>query len=252
MDENMPDATAFWVKDDRFQAVGTEDDVRAQAPPDTETVDLKGKTVLPGLIETHNHLSFYSLTLMMTDCSSISNDSIDDVKEKLKAAAETAGPGGWVTGWGFDDTLTGGGRHLNRADLDDVVPDNYVFISHASGHLGYANSKSLELGGVTRDTPQPAGGEIDKDENGEPTGLLLEPAAMGMVAEHLPKPGPEILKLIIPGAAAHYNRAGITSIHDAGVGMMGQGMGTYRAYRELFNRHKRIFRVHIVSSGRLT
>ena len=63
MDENMPDATAFWVKDDRFQAVGTEDDVRAQAPPDTETVDMKGKTVLPGLIETHNHLSFYSLTL---------------------------------------------------------------------------------------------------------------------------------------------------------------------------------------------
>ncbi len=247
MEPESPEAEAFLVSQGRFAMVGREDSVRSQAPEDVETVDLEGKTVLPGFIETHNHLSFYALTLVMADCSPRSNACIGDVQDKIRDMAQSAGPGQWVVGWGYDDTMIQENRHLHFRDLDAVAPDNPVFIQHASGHLSYTNSAALKLGNITGDTPQPEGGTIHKDENGEPTGLLMEPAAQLQVAAHLPKPEVDEFKALFPEAIAHYSREGVTSTHDGAVGMSGQGRGTIQAFRELEDENRLNIRVYLTT-----
>ena len=247
MDENRPGADAFLVVGDRFHTVGTEKEVRAAAPRDVEVVDLLGRTVIPGLIETHNHLSYFSLTLLMADCSPFSNHSVDEVKSRLKEAAAGMGPDDWLVGWGYDDTLVEGARHLNRRDLDEAAPDRPALIMHASGHLSYTNSVGLALGGITRDTPQPAGGSFDVDEKGDPTGVLREPGAQMMVASHLPTPESSVFVETIPAAMAVYNREGITSVHDGAVGMVGQGVATYQAYQQLAAEDRMTFRVYMTT-----
>lgn len=233
MDPSRPKAEACLVLGDRFIAVGSLDELRNMAPAGTTEIDLGGRTMIPGLIETHNHLSFYALTLFMADCSPFANRSLDDVKSAIHKQAQNTGPGGWIMGWGYDDTFGPEFRRLNRADLDEAALENPVMILHASGHLSYVNSLSLSMAGITRDTPQPDGGHIHMDESGEPSGLLLEPGAMTMVANLLPKQDHNLFKVALPEAMARYNQAGITSVHDAAVGMLGQGQVAYRAYREL-------------------
>jgi predicted amidohydrolase YtcJ len=247
MDTDQPEAKAFWVNGSNFLAVGSENKVRRLAPADARIIDLEGKAVVPGFIETHNHLSYFSLTLLMVDCSPFANQGIEDVKEKIHDRAKDSGPGQWVIGWGFDDTLAEEQRHMNRSDLDQAAGDNPVLVSHASGHLAYTNSMALHIGGVTRDTPQPQGAEIHKDERGEPTGLLLEPAAIYLVANHLPKPDVSVLKATLPEAIGRYHQTGITSVHDGAVGMMGQGSATLQAYHQLEAEGRLKLRVYLTT-----
>lgn len=247
MDPKFPQADAFLTWEDKFVAVGPLEKIKDAISIPVETIDLEGKTVIPGFIETHNHLSYYALTLFMVDCSPYNNQSMVDVLAKIEERASSSTPGEWVVGWGYDDTLFADARHLTRSDLDSVSPANPVLIMHASGHLSYANSLSLKMAGITGDTPQPVGGTIEKDEKGDPTGLLMEPAAQMMVAELLPTPGVSEFKEILPEALARYNQAGITSVHDGAVGMIGQGIPVYSAYRELETEGLLSLRVYLTT-----
>jgi predicted amidohydrolase YtcJ len=247
MEPDSMKAEAFLVSQGRFGVVGTVDRVRSCAPSGIEMIDLGGKTVVPGFIETHNHLSSYALTLVMADCTPGANTRIRDIQDKVHAMAKSTGPGQWVVGWGYDDTQIEEMRHLHRADLDKAAPENPVFIYHASGHLSYANTMALKLGNVTKNTPQPQGGTIHKDGDGEPTGLLMEPAAQHLVAEHLPRPDVSIFMSLLPEAIGHYNRMGVTSTHDAAIGIHGQGMGTVRAYRQLEKENRLNIRVYLTT-----
>jgi predicted amidohydrolase YtcJ len=248
MDPSMPPQTdAFLVYGDRFAAVGPLAEIKNNIPGQVKTIDMDGNTVIPGLIETHNHLSYYALTLLMVDCSPFCNRSLEDILYRIKERASASPSGEWVVGWGYDDTLFVGARHLNRLDLDRVSSHNPALIMHASGHLAYANSLALNMAEVTRETQQPAGGRIEKDDKGDPTGLLLEPAAIMLVAELLPKPGASDIKAVLPKALALYNQAGITSVHDGAVGMVGQGAPTYKAYRQLEAEGLLTLRVYLTS-----
>jgi predicted amidohydrolase YtcJ len=248
MAPDQPDPDAFLVCGDRFVAAGSVEEVGRYAPPGVDEVDLKGKTVLPGFIETHNHLCYYAMSLLNVDCSSATNPSIKDIQDKISVSAQTLEPGAWLEGSHYDDTLIEEGRHLHRADLDEVLPDNPIVIWHTTGHLGYANSMALEMAGINRETPQPAGGTIHKDENGEPTGLLMEPAAQNMVARFLPQPDISVFKTQIPRAVKHYNQAGVTSIHDGAIGMVGEtGWLIYKAYRELEMENRLSVRVYLTT-----
>lgn len=245
MDSDAPEATAFGIIGDRFLVVGSDDEVRKWTSNEAEVVDLNGKTVIPGLIESHNHLSIYATNLLQADCGPNSNRSIDDVKKRIRDFAEDTEPGRWVKGWGYDDTLIADKRHLTRDDLDDVSSGRPVFVLHVSGHLAYANSKALEIGGISAETPKPDGGEIHKDDNGKPTGLLLEPGAIRLVSQHIPPYSLAEFKDAIPKAIQHYHQNGITGTHDAAIGYVGEAAQVCRAYRELEAENRLNLRIYL-------
>ena len=244
MDPEVPKATAFGIKGDRICAVGSDEEIRRWADSKTKVVDLGGKTVIPGFIESHNHLSSYAMTLLQADCRTPPNQSIKEVKTRIREMADATEPGHWVRGWGYDDTLIAEKRHLTWADLDEVALRNPVFISHVSGHLAYTNSMALEMAAIGPETPQPSGGEIHKDDKGMPTGLFLESSAQTLVSQHIPPYTVRQLKDVFRKAISHYHRAGITSIHDAAIAMR-SGAGPIRAYRELEAEGKLRLRVYM-------
>jgi predicted amidohydrolase YtcJ len=189
----------------------------------------------------------YAATLLQANCSPAANQHIADVKEKLRDLAERTKPGQWVKGWGYDDTLIADKRHLTRADLDEVSTQLPIFILHVCGHLAYVNSKALEIAGIGPQTPQPGGGEIHMDENGNPSGLLIEPDAMNLVSRHIPSNTVSEFKDVIPKAIGHFHRFGITSVHDGAIGY-GGGIGeTCRAYRELEAEGRLDLRVYLTT-----
>lgn len=244
MDPKAPEATAFGIMGDRICAVGSNEEIRKWADSKTKVVDLGGKTIIPGFIESHNHLSSYAMTLLQADCRTPPNRSIEEVKAKVREMADATEPGHWVRGWGYDDTLIAEKRHLTWADLDEVAPRNPVFISHVSGHLAYANSMALEMAAIGPKTPQPTIGNIHKDGKGVPTGLFLE-WAQTLVSQHIPPYSISQLKAILQRAIAHYHQAGITSIHDAAIGIRDGAAGVLRAYRELEEEGKLRLRVYM-------
>ncbi|MFH1139196.1 MAG: amidohydrolase family protein [Pseudomonadota bacterium] len=245
MNPSQPEASAFVVSGGRFGLVGEDAQVGAWVGAGFPVVDLKGKTVIPGLIETHNHLSYFALALAMVDVSSVSNSSIQDIKNRLAEAAAKAGPGDWITGWGYDDTLIEECRHLTRQDLDEVVGDHPVFISHTTGHLVYTNSHGLKMAGIDRTTPDPPGGIIQRDADGEPTGLLLEHSAIHLLSGFRPVPDEAVFRELLPRAAAAYHREGVTSVHDAAIGVMGEGSKLMRAYLDLTSENRLGLRVYL-------
>ena len=121
MNSKSAEATAFGIIGNRFWAVGSDDEIRKLVDIKTKVTDLKRKTVIPGFIESHNHISEYATNLLQADCSPNSNQTIDDVKERIRKLAERTEPDLWVKGWGFDDTLIAEKRHLIHADLDDRI-----------------------------------------------------------------------------------------------------------------------------------
>jgi len=207
MNPKAPEATAFGIMDDRICVVGSSEEIRKWAGSNTKVVDLGGKTVIPGFIESHNHLSSYAMTLLQADCRTPPNRSIEEVKARISEMVFATEPGHWVSGWGYDDTLIAEKRHLTCADLDETTPRNPVYISHISGHLAYDNSIALEMADIGPDTPQPTMGNIHKDDKGLPTGLFLEWAET-LVSQHISPYSTPQLKNVLQRAIAHVTRPG--------------------------------------------
>ena len=175
VDEEFNIAEAVAVKDGKFVAVGTDQDMRTWRWEATEIIDLKGKTVLPGLIDSHLHMVSSGTTLSQINCRTPPMNSIADIMAAVKEKAAEAKPGEWILGRGWDQAKLAEHRDPTRWDLDEVAPDNPVCLTRTCGHVSVVNSKALEIADVSKDTPQPVGGNIVKDEYGEPTGLLQEP-----------------------------------------------------------------------------
>jgi predicted amidohydrolase YtcJ len=237
MDDTLESAGAFGVLGNRFAMVGSEETVKQWGGADATCIDLAGLTVLPGFIETHNHMSFFSLRMDHVDCSTPPNTQIEQVLGKLKDRAERIPKGDWVFGWGFDDTLIDDTRHLNRDELDNITRDHPLIVSHTSGHLGYVNSLLLEKMGIDDTTPDPEGGEIHRDASGRATGLLKE-TAMFPVMGLFPKSSTQDIKPLLERGVAVANKNGVTGIHDAAIGMEGAGPEVIRAYQELARENK--------------
>lgn len=228
MDDARPLAEAVGTKGDRIVAVGSDLAIRKAAGPNTQVVDLGGKTLLPGLIEPHNHFHKYGyVALLWVDLQSPPMGEItkmDELIEALQDRADKTPRGQWICGRGYDDTLLSEKRHPTRHDLDKASEEHPLWIVHTSGHLSVANSKALALAGITRATPQPSGGVIRKDpETSEPNGVLEEMPAQNLVAQHLP---PLTMEQRLDGislAAKRYLKMGVTSSYDAGVVFPGAG-----------------------------
>ena len=216
VDEKFSIGEAVAVKNGRVQHVGSTQEVKALTGPKTKVVDLKGKTVMPGLYDSHIHVTGTGSALMMINCRTPPMYSIEDMKKAVAEKVKESKPGEWVLGRGWDQAKLAEHRNPSRYDLDEVSPDNPVVLTRTCGHLLVANSLALEIGGVSKDTSDPVGGKIVRDENGEPTGMLEEAPAMNLVRQHIPPDGiPKYMEQIKTAYQA-FNEAGITSVIDPG------------------------------------
>lgn len=167
-------ATAMAVEHGKIIYVGDEAGLPEQA---SEVIDLQGKRVIPGIIESHMHPIMFADSVKQVQCSPPKAYSIADITAGITEQVEQAeNAHSWIEGWGYDEGKLAEGRAPNRYDLDAVSKEHPVVLHRSCGHIVTANSRALALAGITKDTEDPAGGKIDRDENGEPTGTLRESA----------------------------------------------------------------------------
>ena len=178
MDKSHTIAQAVATKWGRILAVGTDGDIKEHIGAETHVIDLLGRTVIPGMIDTHCHMvaTGISNTTDVDLGEEAGVRSIADLKKRIAEKAIQAKPGEWVTGVREDDQKLAEKRHPDRFDLDQAAPDNPVIVSTVGGHYYIANTQALRKAGITRETPDPVGGVIERDKQGEPTGGLHEKA----------------------------------------------------------------------------
>ncbi|MGD8817899.1 MAG: amidohydrolase, partial [Acidobacteriota bacterium] len=214
VDASMPLAAAIAVRNGRFVAVG--EAAEALVGPDTEVIDAGGATVVPGLIDGHVHFGSGSSLIRGVDLTGIA--SRGEWLRIIAAKAEALPDGAWIVGGRWDHTLDGGG-FPTKEDLDAVTPRNPVVLSDIDGHTAWANSLALEIAGINADTPDPQGGRILRDENGEATGIFLESG--GLVSRHVPDLTEEERVAARRDTLRYANSLGITMAHDmAGAGAL--------------------------------
>jgi predicted amidohydrolase YtcJ len=216
----------------RIVATGTNDAIRELAGPDTQIDDLGGASVLPGLIDAHNHMLSTSIGLtqvQLYDCR-----TIQEVLDRVAAAAAKAKPGEWILGKGWDEALLAEGRYPTRWEFDKVAPDNPI-VMHRVWNKLVANSAALAAAGVTRETPDPpadllyAGG-FDRDpETGEPTGLFRD-RAKDLILNAVPDTTHEQMVVALEHGSTAYNVVGITGIADPG--LFPEQIRAYQAARD--------------------
>jgi hypothetical protein len=210
LNSSQPSAEAVAVKDGIIVQVGTSDEIRRWIGDSTKVIDLHGRTVVPGFIDSHIHVGDFGRFLTWVNLNDAG--SIQEVQRKIRERAQQISKGRWIIGNGWNQARFAEKRYPNRQDLDEASPDNPVVLYHECGRVCVVNSKALELAAVTKETVFPSGGTIEKDEGGEPTGVLRE-SATDLVWKAIPEPGEEE---IIEGAVLACKKiveAGVTSIH---------------------------------------
>ncbi|XVA01498.1 amidohydrolase family protein [Prescottella equi] len=210
-----PAATAFAVSGGKFVAVGSDEDIRALAGPTTEVIDLGGRTVVPGFIETHVHPHMSGMNSVNVDAGSDACPDIGSLIDALAARAAETPAGQPVSASGFDDSLVAEDRGLTAADLDRASVDHPIVVRHLSGHGLYVNSFVLRSKGIDRDTAEPEGGVVVRNPAGEPTGEFREiPAMRLVVSPEDSMPTGEELDEGLRRALARMASVGVTTFHD--------------------------------------
>jgi predicted amidohydrolase YtcJ len=216
MDPANPEVTAVAIRGGKIAAVGTDAEAREAAGAKAETIDLMGRTATPGLNDAHAHPMSTGFALADLNLASPPNRSISDLIELVAAETKRKAPGTWIVGRGYDQARLDEQRHPARQDIDAVAPKHPVLLVRACHHIAVANSRALAQAGITAATPDPDGGTIDRDEHGEPTGVLRE-TAMEVVRALIGKPTVDQMSeaLILGGNA--FLASGVTSTVEAGI-----------------------------------
>jgi predicted amidohydrolase YtcJ len=234
----QPKVRALAVKDGRILAAG--DDVSSYAGTGTQRLDLHGATVVPGLIDSHAHLEGLGGLLESADLRHVR--TISEVAEYVRKQAARHKPGEWIVGRNWDQT-NWGGKFPTAHDLDAAAPANPVFLRRVDGHAGWANSAALKLAGVTAQTPEPPGGRIIKDDQGQPTGIFVD-KAITLVDSKIPGATAAQVQHKLLLATRECARLGLTTVHDAGVSKL-----DLDAYRALLASHELPIRVYAMIGG---
>jgi predicted amidohydrolase YtcJ len=233
VDGFMTTAQAFAVRDGKFLVVGSDDDMKAVTGQDTRVVDLKGKMVMPGLTDNHIHAVRGALTALGYAFPVTS--SIDAIKAGIQQyiADKKLKKGEWVEGakWDLDTTK------INARMLDEVSPDNPVLLHDWTNHLAWVNSAALKAAKITKESPDPAGGVIDRDSSGNPTGVLHD-KALGLITAVMPPPTPEVVEQRAIWIFDKLNQYGVTNIQTAQLDPM-----RVKAYRDLEAKNKLTVRI---------
>ncbi len=202
---------AIAVRAGRIVTIGSNDDIQKLKGPKTQVVDLGGHFVMPGFNDAHVHLASGGFEKLNVDL--VGTKSLDEMKQRITARAKTAAAGEWITGRGWDHTLWAAQKTPVRQDIDAVTGDHPAIFNRVDGHIAIANTAALKAAGITAQTPDPHGGKIDRDDKGEPTGILRE-TAMGAVFSKIPPPSPAQRRRAIELALQDAAQWGITSAQD--------------------------------------
>ena len=214
-------AEAVVVAADTILYAGSRSEAEKYAGASTRVIDLKGKTMTPGFIESHAHIMGVGYNRLNVDLMAV--NSYEELVEKVKEAADNTPEGEWILGrgWHQDKWITTPEKTVQGFQthhlLSEAVPNHPVFLSHASGHAGFANAKAMEVAGISKSTKSPEGGEIFRDINGEPTGLFNE-TAQGLIRKAIPETTEEKQRRALELAMEECLENGITSFQNAGAG----------------------------------
>ncbi|MFZ0541792.1 MAG: amidohydrolase [Candidatus Sulfotelmatobacter sp.] len=202
---------AIAVRGDRIQAVGKNLDIMKLKGPDTEVVDLGGRFVMPGFNDAHVHLAEGGLQKLTIDLTGVK--TLEELRERVKARVEKAKPDEWIVGGGWDETLWPIPTLPSRWDIDEVSDGHPVILARVDGHLALANTRALQLANITLASRDPEGGKIDRDANGQPTGILRDTAQQPVRAA-IPQLTHEARREGIEVALADLAENGVTSAQD--------------------------------------
>jgi predicted amidohydrolase YtcJ len=240
--EKQPRAQAVAVKGDRIVFVGSNAAAKKYEGASTRIVDLHGATMVPGLTDSHYHFIGVGQREMNLNLEGITN--LEDFLAKVKARVDQAKPGEWVTGRGWIETFWKPPVFPTRWDLDKISPNNPVLLTRADGHGAVANSAALKIGGVTKDTKDPFGGQVLRDkQTGEPVGMLLD-NAQGFVARHIPPRAEGDTEKAIILANKRSIELGLTQVQDPG-----GSYGDVALYQKLYGEGKLKLRIYKAVSG---
>ena len=229
-DPNLPQATALAIRGNRFLAVGSDAEILALARSNTQLVDLGGRLALPGLTDAHFH--FYDWALGRRRLPLAAAASLPDLLERVAKTASEMPPDLWILAQGWNETRWPDPLMPTRTDLDDVAPAHPVVLWRSDMHLAVANSQALRKAGISGDTPDPPAGIIDRDESGQPTGVLRE-LAINLIRDVIPPPTEEETAEAMRDGFPLLHRLGLTGVHDYRIMGGADGPPAFRAYQRL-------------------
>lgn len=203
-----PIVDALAISHGKIVAAGSDVEVLRLAHKHTTILNLDRRTVLPGLTDAHIHLELYAQLIQQVDCEV---ESLEACLDRVRERSRISDPGEWILGHGWNQNVWD--RYGDAADLDSLSPHNPVYLTAKSLHAGWANTAALDLAQISASTPDPAGGEVQRDEHGAPTGILFE-NAMELISNCIPDPTQSQLESMILDAQEKLLRFGITGIHD--------------------------------------
>ena len=211
-------ASGVAVRDGRIVAVGDSADARAAVSPDATHVDLRGRALIPGFCDPHNHFSMTTFEPVSVDCAFPPLSGKQAVLDAIGAAADGTPEGQWIWGLGYNPAHPNGGW-LSKWELDEAAPNNPVLVMEYSYHAAYANSAAMSIGGINEETPDPRGGEIVRNTSGEANGVLWEramnPVHQATMRSHIDVLGPEVIADLVEQNALRHLSHGVTSLGDA-------------------------------------
>ncbi|MFO7588924.1 MAG: amidohydrolase [Gemmatimonadota bacterium] len=223
-ESERPDATGIALSGDSILAVGEEEGIRAMAGPATEVIELRGRFVMPGFVDTHTHFLEGGLRLASVDLRDAATPR--ELARRIAAHAGGLPEGTWILGGDWDHELWGG-TLPDRAWIDEVTPDHPVFVTRLDWHMALANSRAMNAAGFDPATPDPPGGEIVRDAAGRPTGVFKD-EAMSLIYAAVPAPTDAERDSALAAAMRHAASVGVTGVHDMGDW---EGLEAYRRAR---------------------
>ena len=242
VDDRDSVAQAVAITGGRITAVGTTDQIKTRIGSVTEVIDLRGRAVTPGLIDSHVHFSEAD-ALFTVDLGDASIKTIAEAQKRVADYVARLKPGEWVRGRGWDEGKYAEQRYLTAADLDAVAPNNPVWLTHTTGHYGVANTYAMKMAEVRKDTKDPPAGTIDRSADGSPTGVMKE-SAMGLVSRLVPPLTRDQQKQGLIKIIEDFNREGMTGAKDPGI-----GQANWELYQELLREGRLTVRVFALWSG---
>lgn len=233
------DAIAF--REGVIIETGTTDDVLSRHTSRTTLIDGQGRTMIPGLIDAHAHVLGLGEAILNVNVMGI--ESLDATLQKVADYAAQYPELTWIKGRGWNQVLWSGNQFPTAGDLDKAEKNRPVWLRRVDGHAGWANSEAMRIAGITRDTPDPDGGSIIRDSNGDPTGVFID-RAMYLVERHIPAADENELRTALNAALEEMRREGITGVHDAGTGVM-----AFRLMKEAADKGLLTTRIYGMISG---